>query len=204
MITQLKWIAACVLLAIPFSGLAQELSYTYLQARYIDVELDEFDADADGYALDLSAQVHDNAYLFATYADVESDRFSLLGVSGRADQETIAAGLGFRAPLASGTDLNASIAYIDSETDASASGPLGSASTGEDDEGYGASVGLRHLFTPQLEGNVSANYVDIYDDDTTSVSLAALFHVTSILSLRAGYAFGDDADVWSAGVRVGF
>lgn len=205
MTNYIKWLGAWMLLAVPVAGLAAEgLSYNYVQAGYVNIDIDDFDEDADGFGVNASGLLSENIFVFASYADVETDTFPSGGAQVDVEEQTITAGVGYRMPLQSGTDLNASVAFVDDELEVSASGLGGSASLSEDDTGFGLSLGLRHLFTPQFEGGAGISYVDIYDDSETSFSLSGLFHVTSVLSLGAGYTFGSDADVLTLGGRLNF
>lgn len=200
-----KWLGVWLLFAMPATGLAAgELSYNYVEASYVNVDIDDFDEDADGFGVAASGQLGESVFVFAGYTDVETDSFDVdtgLGTARvKAEVQEIVAGLGYRMPLQSGTDLNATVAFVDAEIEASSGG----FSDSEDDTGFGLGLGLRHLFTPQFEGGAGINYVDIHDDSSTAFSLSALLHATEVLSFGTSYTFGDDADVWTVGGRLNF
>jgi hypothetical protein len=183
------------MLGAPMAAAAGALSYNYVEAGYVKVEPDDSSVDYDGFRAKVSGQISDVAYVFASYGELESDRFK-----GRtAKQEVITAGLGFRAPLGPATDLNLEAAYV--YADFTVNGPLGSS---EDDSGFGLGAGLRHLFTQQFEGGVKLDYVDVFDDDETTLTFSGLVHLTPALSLGAAYSISDDADGWTVGGRFNF
>lgn len=190
-------LCAAAALGSPLAAAAQELSYNYVEAGYVQVEPDEGDVEYDGFRAKVSGQIAEQIYLFASYGELESDEFP---GGATAEQEVITAGLGYRIPVAVATDLTAEVAFV--SADFSLEGPIGSSS--DDDTGLGLGLGLRHLFTPYVEGAVNVDYVDIFEDDETTLTLAGLFHLTPALSLGAGYSIGDDADGWTVGGRFNF
>ena len=193
----LESLCAAAALAAPLTAAAQELSYSYVEAGYVQVEPDEGDIEYDGFRAKVSGQIAEQAYLFASYGEIESDEF--LG-GATLEQEVITAGLGYRIPLAPVTDLTAEAAFVSVEF--SSDGTIADGS--EDDTGYGLGLGLRHLFTPYVEGAVNVDYVDVFDEDETTLTLSGLFHLTPALSLGAGYSISDDADGWTVGGRFNF
>lgn len=190
--------AAALALASP-SLLARDLSYNYLQASYVSVDLDDTDVDADGFGLGVSAKVADQVFVFASYGKAESDRFTILGNSGTLELDTATAGLGFISPLQTNTDLNLGLAFVR----AKASG-TGDFSGSESENGYSLGAGLRHLFGPNFEGRAGISYTDIGDDDDTSFEIGGVIHMSPNLGLDLGYSVGSDADAWSAGLRLNF
>lgn len=193
----LETLCAAAVLASPLAATAQELSYNYVEAGYVQVEPDDGDIEFDGFRAKVSGQIAEQVYLFASYGEIESDEF--LG-GATIEQEVITAGLGYRIPVAAATDLTAEAAFV--SVDVSAEGPVGSGS--DDDTGFGLGLGLRHLFTPYVEGAVNVDYVDVFDEDETTLTLSGLFHLTPALSLGAGYSISDDADGWTVGGRFNF
>lgn len=192
-----KLLAAAVLV-MPATSFAEGLSYNYIEGGYLSIEPDDIDVDADGFRAKISGLVSETIYLFATYANVESDAF---GAGAKVESDTITAGFGLRFELAPNTDLNAEVAYVYAESELKNAGAL---SNKEDDNGFGLTLGLRHLFSSQFEVGGTVNYVDIADDDATSFTASALYHLTPAFSLGGGYTFGDDADGWTAGIRFNF
>lgn len=200
-----KWLAAVLLSSVPLASFAaKDLSYTYIQGAYAVVELDDSDEDADGFTAAFSGQISDSFFVFAGYGSVESDDFTFLNTRVSQEVETISAGLGIILPLteSGGTDLNLTGAFIHREFTQNSNND--DFRFDADDEGYGLGARLRHLLTEQIELNASVDYEDVLDDDTTSYTAGALFHLTEAFSLGGSYTFGDNADGWGAGVRFHF
>ena len=67
-----KWIIAISLLYTA-QAIAQppEPRYTYLEAGYVDIDLNDVDADGDGFALGGSLALGDAFYLAGSYADYD-------------------------------------------------------------------------------------------------------------------------------------
>ncbi len=195
----LSTLCAAAMVGAPLTVFAQELSYNYVEAGYVTAEPDEGDVDFDGFRIKVSGQISDPVYVFASYGSLESDSFGPANTTS--ESTNIVAGLGFRLPLTPVTDLNLEAAYVYAETELKNAGAF----SGEDDDsGYGLGIGLRHLFLPQLEGGIKVDYVDVFDDDDTTVTFSGLFHVTTALSLGVAYSTSSDADGWTFGGRFNF
>jgi hypothetical protein len=124
-----------VALATPV--IADELSYTYIEAGYQKVELDDnvgFTVDGDLYGVGGSVEIGKSFHLFGDYAstdlefDVDIDQYSL--------------GVGYHTPIRDHLDAIVELAYVHAEADA-----IG---VSLDKDGYGASVGVRGLFAPTV------------------------------------------------------
>ena len=59
------------MLALGLSGpaLAADLSYSYVEAAYVNSEIDDFDLDGDGFSLFGSVELGRNFFGFGSYAD---------------------------------------------------------------------------------------------------------------------------------------
>ena len=166
-----------------------ELSYNYVEANYLDTEIDDLDIDGDGLSLSGSVEIGDSAFLFAGFGSLDFDR----GVD--LDQRTI--GLGAHTSISDNVDLVGTIGYVDAELDT----PFGDA----DDDGYSVGVGLRGKVADafELEGGIS--YVDLDDSgDDTTFNFGGRYYFTETFALGAGVGIGDDVTTWNLGVRLEF
>ena len=180
---------AALLLATP--ALAQDLSYNFVQLGYQSIELDAgpFDVDGDGFVLSGSFEIADQFHVFGGYGTADFD-FDV-------DLTELSLGLGFNTPIADNTDLVASIAYVEADVDTNG---FGSA----DENGYGASVGLRSMIAPNFELAGSINYVDLGDSDDTSFDAAGWYYFNDNVAGGVGLGFGDDVTSYGIAVRVFF
>jgi len=168
-----------------------ELSYSFIEAVYIDTEIDErnFDVEGDGLGLSGSVELGDNFFMRAGFANQDFD--------GGIDTEQRTIGFGAHTAIADKTDLFATLDYVDIENDTR----FGSF----DADGYGIGIGIRSMVLEGLELNGGVNYVDLGDGgDGASISLGARYYVVDNLSLGAGVQLDDDVTSWTAGIRLDF
>ncbi len=183
-----KFVAAA-LVALPAAAFADGLSYNYVEAGYVTGDADG--TDFDGFRVKISGKVADAFYLFGSYGALETD------TSPAVESDTITAGLGWRHALGKATDFTAEAAFVNADVEVSGFGS-------DDDSGYGLGVGIRHLITSQFEVGGNVDYVDIFEDDTTTFTVSGLFHVTPALSAGISYSTDDDVDAWTFGGRFNF
>ncbi len=189
MMTRTILILTAALLATP--AIADGLDYNYLEGGYQRIELDDdfFDVDGDGFGIGGSFEVGDNAFVFGSYGTADFD----FGI----DFNELTAGVGYHVPVGTNTDFVASIAYVRAEAEASG--------IDIDDNGIGASIGLRSMVTDTVEVFGNINYVDLDDSgDDTSFSGGAWFNVTETFALGVSAGFGDDTTTYGASARLYF
>lgn len=170
---------------------AQELNYNYLQGSYSQQEVDG-GLEADGLGIAGSFAISTPIYLTASIAEAEFDNAPV-------DVRTYSAGIGYRIELAPGSDLNLESRLIRSEIESNAF------SFDDSENGYGLALAVRHLVTDQFELGGGLDYSDFGDGgDETALSVGALYHISPIFSVGAGYSTARDTDGWSAGIRLNF
>lgn len=177
---------------LPFLAQAEGLSYSYLDAAYINTDIDQFDEEVDGFALRGSFEITEQVFLFAGYANQSTEVFGT-----DIDVEQMNVGVGYAWPLAPSTDIYGKVGYVSAEIDAGG--------FDADDDGYLLAVGLRGRPADQLELEGAVNYVDLSDSgDDTSVGLAARWFFTEQFAVGVEGEFGDDATTYGVGVRWNF
>lgn len=185
-----KILSTAALLALASPALADGLSYNYIEAGFAQIDLDDdiVDVDGDGFAFGGSFEVGDQMFVFAEYGSSDFD----FGV----DLDELAVGLGFHTAMSSNVDFVARIAYVSVE--ASAFG------ISADEDGFGASIGMRGKPAEriELEGNLS--YVDLGDGDDTSVNGAAWYEFTDTFAVGLNIGLGDDMTRYGIGARLYF
>ncbi len=167
------------------------MSYSFIEAAYIDTEIDDgpIDVDGDGFGLKGSLELGEIAFVTASYGTQDFD------LSVDLDQWSV--GVGGHLPIAENIDLVGTLSYIDAEIDT----PFGDA----DDDGYGAGVGIRARLAEQFEVEGGINYVDLDDSgDDTSFALGGRYYISPEFAVGAGFQIGDDVTAWNIGVRVEF
>jgi hypothetical protein len=174
--------------------------YTYVEAGYVDLEVDNDssfggDLDGDGFAIGGSLAVTDMFHLFTDYSDIDldADNFAV-----SADYSQFAIGGGINYAMSDTVDLVGRLAYLDAEVEVDT---FGSA----DESGYGLYAGVRDMVMPAWEVSGGIAYSDLGDGiDGTSFSLGTLYSLTEVFAVGAGLSFGDDTTSWTVGARLYF
>jgi hypothetical protein len=168
--------------ALPFAAQASDLSYTWIEADYLDTS-----GNTDGFAVRGSLQFGETGlYGLANYVDVKADTDF-----GELEGSAWELGLGYAHALAGNTDLIGELAHTD----------------GEGVDSWRGSVGVRSGFTPKLEGLLKVNYRDldcsVCDGDYTG-TVGLQYKFTPRFGLLAEAEFGGGEDLWLLGARASF
>lgn len=207
-----KSLLAICIAALPVAAIAQDFSYAYIDGAYTHSELDDFDADGDGASLTLSLQPTQMIYtkLNLNYTEVDDTPVDIRGGSLT---------VGARTQIADCVDLYGGVlaAYKDFD-DVPSFNPPGNGHD-VDGSGLGAEIGVRAWLNPKIELEANGNYTDLFegdiddrskdlgqDADEFTASLNARFYATRTFSIGAGYsyAFNNEIDTYSVGVRYDF
>ena len=177
-------IGSLLLAAAPLAAMAEGMSYSYVEADYVDVDVDN-GPSGDGFGVRGSVGFAQNWLVFADYVDASVDTI---------DIENIAVGIGGHYPVASNLDAVGRIGYT--EIDLS-SGPFSACN-----DGYLLSLGLRGQMS-QFEAEGHIVYTDLSDGgDETAFEVARRWNFTEMFSAGIAYRMSDDANVLFAGVRL--
>jgi hypothetical protein len=188
-----KTVIAAALAGASTALAAQGLPYNFVEAGYVNIDFDDTDIDADGFAVGGQGLINPNVFVFGSYGQVESDPF--MGVTAEVD--SLAAGLGYRSALNPTTDLNATVAYLRAKAEIDGFGS-------DSENGFGLGLDLRSMLSQVIEGSAGINYTDIADDDDTSFNLGLLLYVSPAFALGGGYSIGSDAKSYTLGARLSF
>ena len=189
----LRTTIATLLAFVATSALAEQPSYNYVQVGYQKIEIDDIspgsDADGDGLGVLGSFEIGDQFHVFGGYArgdfdfDVDIDQYNV--------------GLGWHRGLTNSLDFIAELSYVRAEAEA-----FGFSA---DEDGYGASIGLRGFATPKVELLGMIDYVDLGSgSDDTSVEGALRYHFSKRFALDINAGVGDDVTTYGAGFQVYF
>jgi hypothetical protein len=211
-------------------ALAENLSYTYIDAEYLRVDLDidesttigtdllAFETDDDrGYRVAASWELFFNFHLFGEFQKAENDyKTSLTGPAvdtqdaGDFDVTRWRAGVGYGLPLGDRLSVYGRVTYdnIDVESIRIDTITLGD----DDDNGVGFEGGLRWLVLQTLELQAYGRYSDVgsmevgegFDDDVLGgVQVRWNAFGSEDLAYQMGYEFGD-INTLNIGVRFIF
>ncbi len=225
---------ALSLCLVPVAGFAadanDELSYGYVEADYINLDIDQpgedlniFKSDFDnggGYGLSASVPVGDAFFVFGDYTDTESD-FNFQDNAGvvfpsNTDIKRFNLGVGFHMPMNDTSDIVVSGAYSDLDYGDFSLGGSDNDFDPEDldesfddlnedpSDGYFVDAKIRSQFAPAWEGSVGLRYTDIEDADGFSVIGNVMYEFSPNWGLNLMIDAGDDLTTWGAGVRFMF
>ena len=172
-----------MLAAAPLAALAEGMSYSYVDAAYVDTDVDGAPS-ADGFGLRGSVGFAENYFVFGEYTDQSS---------GGADLTTYGVGLGGHYGIAENLDLVGRLGWVQVDI-----GPF-------DDDGYLLDFGLRGRVGDAVELEGGVRYTDFSDGgDSTGLFVGGRFHFNDTWALGAEYQDGDDTSTLLAYVRANF
>ena len=179
------------------------LSYTYVEASYVDTELDLGDGtevSGDGFGLNGSIAFGDTGfYGLAAYETVGEE---VDGVD--VDIDRITAGAGYALKIDERLHLLLEAAYLDYDFDVAIAG-FGSGSAGAD--GYRASIGLRGLMADNIEGLAKIGYANVEEQgvklyDGAVGELGFRWHIDAAWSAGLTTEIAEDETTYKLGLRL--
>jgi hypothetical protein len=184
-------LCGAALLAFSLAAAAEAPSYSYIQAGYVEIDLDNSfgDIDGNGFTAGGSVPLSDQWHVFAGYSSSDFD-FNV-------DIDEFTIGGGWHRAITGRTDFVAELGYV--RADASTNG------FSIDDNGLAAGVGVRSMLRDNLELFGSINHVELDEaGGGTSVGGGLWYIVSGNLALGLAAEFDDDATAYGAGIRLYF
>lgn len=175
---------------LPLGATAQDLDYTFVEAAYVNAEMDAgpFDIDGDGLELRGSVLITDTVFLIGEYASYDYDR----GV----DVTDYSLGAGMRWGLKPELDLVGDIGWLWREIDRPPAPDI-------DDDGFQLGVGLRARVHDAIEVQAGIRHIDL-DDSDTYLTLGGRYYLTDNVAVGLGLRLNDGDTGWSLGIRAEF
>ena len=155
---------------------------------YVSVGIERADLDGDdltGFVIEGSKALTDNIFVMGEYSSV-SDEF--MGVD--VDLNWTRLGAGFYSGISSSTDAYIQLSYENLEV----VGSDGGVSVSTDQDGFGATVGIRSQISENLELYGSVGYFEFDDEYDTGVELGFQYATSETLSIGAEYMTMEDYD----------
>lgn len=170
-----------------------------VEAGYVQADLDADDSSPSGFGAAVLKSLGDNFYLTGRYRDVsEEEKISNIRVDIELSQ--LSAGIGYKYAITNTTDIFAQVTFENLEATASAQGQ----SDSNDENGFGAAVGVRSMVVEQLEVSAQIGYIDIDDDSEAAFGASAYYYVTDDVALGATYELWDGVDFMGLNLRYAF
>ena len=192
------FLAVAILLSTS-NAMSQDISFDYVQATYtfatvdLGASTDEIEGNGIGLSLSLgftpvfalTLAVLDTTFETYQGIDVDTAKATTLGVTAH----TL---------TASGSELFANLSGLKAEVTANDD----TGSTNDNDYGYAASIGVRHIVTDTFELEMGISNVYVFDNADTSFKVDARYYIRNKLSLGIGYITGDSVDSFSLNLRL--
>lgn len=180
-------------LAMPAIGQAAPLSYSYVEAAYLDTEIDNGPLDLDGSGLQLrgSLPINQNFFVFAGYSDI--------GFDHSVDATALHVGLGGHLPIQHNIDLVGRVAVVKADLKGRHFGVRA------DDDGFLLGAHVRAAIAPRWEVEGGLEYVNLDDGGSdTSVLLEGRYFFLDNLAGGLLLDLNDDGNTLGVGVRLTF
>ncbi len=218
--------AIAIPLALPATAFAAaDLSYTYFEANYINLDIDDFNDDdglaedfddGNGWGLRASIAFTPMFFGFATYSETDSDvSFTSDGTTFFSSSQDVArldVGLGLNKQLNIGLlkdpDLVVRAAYVDIDVGnldiGGSSDPAIDDLNDDGSDGWYTDAALRSQILPQLEVSAGLRYTDVQESNELSFIGNAMFEFTPNWGVNLTVDAGDDIRTYALGVRYSF
>jgi hypothetical protein len=180
-------VASAIVLS-PLAAQAEDLSYSYAEGGFAQLDIDGISDKLDGYYLRGSVGFADRFFVAADYLDVSKN-----GV----DTQLYTVSFGGHLSLSDQVDLTGRAGYAGTEA--------GGYGFNASDDGYVVGAGLRARLAEHFELEGKVDYYDFSDSGgDTVVGVAARYFFTDQIAVGAEYQHFDGANLWGAGVRWSF
>lgn len=175
---------------LPLSAIAQDFDYTFVEAAYLDSELDAgpLNVDGDGFGLRGSVLITDSVFLRGEYASYDYNR----GI----DATRYAIGAGMRWGLRPELDLVADLSWVRAKYERPVLPSIR-------DDGFGLGVGLRSRVHDAIEVEAGIRHIDL-DRSETFLTLGGRYYFNTNVAATLGLDLNDDNTGWSLGLRAEF
>lgn len=218
-------VAFCSLQPVAAQSTDGELSYTFLELDYVNLDVDVVDDgegliddidDGGGFGIRGSFAFTPNFFGFADYSVTDSDATFVdegdVLVSSSQDVKRLNIGLGMNfgveVPVVGASDIVVRAAYADIDFDdfnfGGSDDPDLNDLNDDSSDGYFADARLRSQLAPWAEASAGVRYTDIEDSEEFSFIGNVLFELTQQWGLNLELDASDDLGYYLIGVRYSF
>lgn len=190
----MKKLALAVALSVASAGaFAAAPAWDFIQGSYVITDFDEsdFSYEPDGFAFSGSKLITDDIFITGEYSMQEDD---ILGIDVDLDMLTL--GVGYRYALSNKTDLFGIVSYEDVE--------ISRTGLSDDEDGFGLQAGVRSMILDNLELRGAIKYIDLDEDDDTSVLVSADYFFSPVFAVGVSYETSDDLSTFGLNARYNF
>ena len=178
-----KLFASAILSVLSFGAMADGPSFNNVEVGYSNVDFDGI-VDLSGFELKSSWELSDNWYLAGDYSDVSEGGF---------DMNLMSFGVGYKNHFSTNSAFFAQLEYAEMEADG-----------GVDEDGYEVTFGIRSMVSEQVELKAAIEYLEIDNEDTTSLVLGSAYNFSDNIAAYAEYKYESDVSRYGVGLRFSF
>lgn len=164
-----------------------EIEYDYVDALYVNTDVDDLDESADGFGLRGSFGLGRNLHLVGSWFSRELD----IG-NQDLDFDKTSVGIGVNFAIGTQADWIADIEYLNAEV-----GNFG------DQDGYQFTTGFRALASERFELDAGIRYEDL-DEGETFGYVRGIYGFNETWGLVGEFEIGEDSDSFLVGARASF
>ena len=189
-------INALFLWAIASTSHAREISYSYLESSYItltDSSRSE-DVDATGFEAKGSFNLFEYLAIGASVGGLTYDTINQREIT----QTNYALSLIGHVSVAQSTDLFLEASALEQDLEINFANDIFTAEY--DENGYGVSLGVRHMLSQNIELGAIISQFDIFETNEQG-NLNIRYYIGEQLSLGVAYTTGEDVDAYLFNVR---
>jgi hypothetical protein len=195
-------VGTLALAALPLAAQADDMSYRYFQAGYMESDIDNTGdtGDLDGFATRGSIGFAENFFLFTEYSTQGVDGDDAEGNDLSIDFKQIVVGLGGHYGLSENLDLVGRVGYADLTVDFDGFGI-----ESPDESGFMVGGGLRGKIGEHVEIEGGVVYYDYNDAlDEIGGEVLVRYHFNDRWALAFEYQAIDELSTIMGGVRISF
>ena len=221
-------IAALLLVAAASPALAQDVRYSWFEISFVGQDVDRSGSLSDivlGQTVDVSATdgngikfrgsvgTWKNLFAFIDYSSSDIDVSALVSnaqgqfpAEDEFDYTTVRGGVGLKWSLTPKTDIYGALSYDSTDFDF---GSFAGENFDTDDQDVGATLGIRSMFSDELELRAHARYTGVGDvdlntgllDSDTLIGVGFGYELVRGLSITGDYESGEFSN-WNIGFRL--
>lgn len=177
-----------VALAATPARAADGVPWSYVEAGYLNVDVDDLSESGDNYFVGASFGLGKHFHVIGQYTNGE--------LAPDVDYTNWRVGFGWNGLLGDRADVVGEAYYLDESVDAPGV-------PSDSDNGYRLTAGVRFVPIKMFEIDGFVHYTDIRDDSTTSWEARGIINIWR-LGFGASYEKLEDADQWNGFIRFTF
>lgn len=181
------------------NAVSQDISFDYVQATYtftaVDLAASVDEIEGNGIGLSLSLGFAPNFALTFGVLDTTFQRYQEIDID---TVKTTTLGLTAHVATSPESELFTNLSALKADIAVTDDTAL----TSDNNLGYDASIGVRHLIADKLELELGLSHVYVFDKVDNSFKADARLYIRKRITLGIGYIAGDNVDSISLNLRL--